>query len=76
MIAKGSRVLAVAALAGTFALGGLAANGALAQDATPAAGDWQGLYFEGTSDPRNSVQYARIAGAGAVMRVRFPLPVG
>jgi|GEM_PF-1001476 len=39
MIAKGSRVLAVAALAGTFALGGIAATGALAQDATPVAGE-------------------------------------
>jgi hypothetical protein len=54
------------------AQGALIANGTAAapivftsQSATPAAGDWQGLYFENQSDPRNSVQYARIAGAGA-----------
>jgi hypothetical protein len=54
------------------AQGALIANGTAAapivftsQSATPAPGDWQGLYFENHSDPRNSVQYARIAGAGA-----------
>ncbi len=54
------------------AQGALIANGTTAapivftsQSSTPAAGDWQGLYFEGTSDPRNSMQYTHILGAGA-----------
>ncbi len=57
------------------AQGALIANGTpsapivfTSQSASPAAGDWQGLYFEGEADARNSMQYARIAFAGADSR--------
>lgn len=55
-----------------IAQGALIANGTetapivfTSQSASPAAGDWQGLYFEGTSDARNSMRHARISYAGA-----------
>jgi hypothetical protein len=34
-------------------------------EATPAAGDWVGIFFRGIPDPRNKIDFARVEYAGA-----------
>lgn len=34
-------------------------------EATPAAGDWTGIHFNGLPDPRDAIEYARVEYAGA-----------
>ena len=38
-------------------------------EATPAPGDWVGVVFEGTPDPRSKIAYAKIAYAGGASQI-------
>ena len=57
---------------GTTAAGALVAVGTAAKPivftsdaASPAPGDWQGIYFWGNADPRDRIDHARVEYAGA-----------
>ncbi len=58
------------------AIGALRAEGTAAKpivltsaEATPAPGDWVGVVFEGTPDPRSKIAYAKIAYAGGASQI-------
>jgi hypothetical protein len=73
---KGTRLHVDAATTSGPATGALHAEGTAAKpivftsaEAAPAAGDWVGIVFEGTPDPRDKIAYATVSYAGAASQI-------